>query len=346
MSAHRELRECLQVWARSSSLNGAVGETVLEIAAACAGIAEIIAGGPLTGNLDAVRGANIQGETQKELDLLANDALLAAARRSPVAAFASEELAEPLALQPHAPLAVAVDPLDGSSNIATNVAIGTIFSVLPAVDGADAMESFLVEGRRQLAAGYVLYGPSTMLALTVGQGVDMFVLDRASKQFRRVAERIAIPATTQEFAINAANFRHWNRQIRNYVEDCLKGHEGPRGTDFNTRWIASLVADVHRILCRGGVYLYPADGRRGYESGRLRLVYEANPVGFLIEQAGGVASDGVDRISSILPQRLHQRVPLIFGSRAEVARINRYVAELELRAHSAPLFGTRGLFTA
>jgi len=243
-----------------------------------------------------------------------------------------------MSLNAGAPLLVAIDPLDGSSNIDTNVSVGTIFSILPNTD------SFLQPGDRQLAAGYAIYGPQTALVLTTGEGTHVFTLDRASGQFRLTAEHVRVPRKTREFAISAANHRHWDEPIRIYVDDCLAGTEGPRGEDFNMRWIASMVAEAHRVLARGGVYMYPGDLREGYQRGRLRLLYEANPVAWLIEQAGGAASTGTCRILEIMPEGIHQRVPLIFGSRDEVERLDRYHRDPYPLGERSPLFGRRGLF--
>jgi fructose-1,6-bisphosphatase I len=243
-------------------------------------------------------------------------------------------------------LLVAIDPLDGSSNIDTNASVGTIFSILPAPgDGSDALATaFLQPGERQLAAGYVIYGPQTALALTLGAGTQLFTFNRREREFRLTVEQLRVPPKTREFAINASNHRHWDEPIRIYIDDCLKGCDGPRGEDFNMRWIASMVAEAHRVLARGGIYMYPGDLRDGYEHGRLRLLYEASPIAWLMEQAGGAASSGTERILEIRPQALHQRVPLIFGSREEVERLDRYHRDPYPLGERSPLFGRRGLF--
>jgi fructose-1,6-bisphosphatase I len=262
-----------------------------------------------------------------------------------VTILASEEIEEPIALDRGADLAVALDPLDGSSNIDANVAVGTIFSVLPASsNGSDATACFLQPGHRQRAAGYVIYGPQCAMVLTVGKGTLVFTLDDKADTLRLTGPNVQIPVTTREYAINASNQRHWSPVVRAYIADCLAGREGPRGEDFNMRWIASLVAECHRILSRGGVFLYPGDARRGYEHGRLRLVYEANPIAWLVEQAGGKATNGADRILDIVPGALHQRTPLVFGSSEEVERVARYKREPQLIGQRSPLFGERGLF--
>ena len=290
--------------------------------------------------------SNAGGDIQKDLDVLADEVMLDALRRAPVAFYASEELEHPVALDRSAPIAVAIDPLDGSSNIDTNVSIGTIFSILPALGGAgrNDLANFLQPGRAQLAAGFFIYGPQLALVLTLGAGTHIFVYSPRISQFVHAYEEVAIPAMTQEFAINASNYRHWDGAVRHYVDDCMQGSEGPHGRDFNMRWIASLVADAYRIFIRGGVYLYPGDRRRGYAYGRLRLVYEANPIAMLVEQAGGLATDAFQPILDIVPQTLHQRVPLIFGSQAEVLQIRRYHEEPDAVGVRSPLFGSRGLF--
>ena len=253
----------------------------------------------------------------------------------------------PVELDPHAPLIVALDPLDGSSNIETNVSIGTIFSLLPTPPGGGAEPAaFLRRGHDQVAAGYVLYGPQTALVLTVGAGTDIFTLDPASGAFVLTNPQVQVPPVSDEFAVNASNARHWSGEVRRWFDDCIAGAEGPRGRNFNMRWIASMVAEAHRILVRGGVYVYPGDAREGYRSGRLRLVYEANPIAMLMEQAGGGASTGRERILDRVPRMLHERVPLIFGSREEVARIERHHIEPHPNGEQSPLFGRRGLFRA
>ncbi len=283
---------------------------------------------------------------QKELDVLANAMLFSALRAAPVAALLSEEVESAVPLNAGGSLLVAIAPLDGSSNIDTNASIGTIFSILPAPSAGSNCDAtaFFQPGEQQLAAGYVIYGPQTALALTTGAGTQVFTFDRRVEQFRLTVERVCVPHKTREFAINASNHRHWDEPIRIYVDDCLKGCEGPRGEDFNMRWIASMVAEAHRVLARGGIYLYPGDLRDGYERGRLRLIYEASPVAWLMEQAGGAASSGTGRILEIRPQGLHQRVPLIFGSRDEVNRLDRYHRDPYPLGERSALFGRRGLF--
>jgi fructose-1,6-bisphosphatase I len=318
-----DLTTFLKAWSKTDTTAGAVSEVILAIAEAGVGISALIADGPLAGNLGAAIEENVQGEVQKALDNITNERIIAACRKAPVAAIASEELDLPVAGNPGAPLLVAMDPLDGSSNIDTNVSIGTIFSIWPAPAGLDPVSeaAFLQTGRSQLGAGYVLYGPQTTLVMTVGQGTQMFTLDRNSATFILTTDRVAIPAKTREYGINASNARHWDASIKAYVDECLSGTTGARGEDTNMRWVGSLVADGHRILIRGGVYLYPADARKGYDKGRLRLLYECSPLAFIVEQAGGRASTGFGAVLDVMPTKLHQRVPFLFGSADEMARI-------------------------
>jgi fructose-1,6-bisphosphatase I len=346
MSSGVTLEEHLSQWAGRETQRVEVAVTVIAIAGACRRIAELISAGALEGALGEIRGDHGAGDVQKELDLIANGMLLSALRETPVAALASEELDGAMPLYAGAPLLVAIDPLDGSSNIDTNVSVGTIFSVLPApADGKSTdADAFLQPGSRQLAAGYAIYGPQTALVITAGDGTHVFTLDPRDRQFRLTTERVRVPAKTREFAINASNHRHWDEPIRIYVDDCIRGSEGPRGEDFNMRWIASMVAEAHRVLARGGIYMYPGDLRDGYHQGRLRLIYEASPIAWLIEQAGGAASTGTARILEIAPRRIHQRVPLIFGSRDEVERLDRYHRDPYPVGERSPLFGRRGLF--
>lgn len=339
MSGHITLDRYLAGWSAGDENRLAAATALSAIAAACNDIAVRIAHGPLHGALSGHVGGNADGDQQTELDVWANDRVIEALRPTPVALLASEELSAPLTLQPDAPLAIAIDPLDGSSNIDTNVSIGTIFSVLPAMGEA----SFSQSGRAQLAGGYVIYGPQCVLALTLGEGTLMFTLDPEARLFRLTIEVVTIRPQSNEYAINASNYRHWGEGVRAYIDDCIAGADGPRGANVNMRWIASLVAECHRILARGGVFLYPGDARKGYAKGRLRLVYEANPIAFLIEQAGGKAMDGKSDILDIAPGALHQRTPLIFGSADEIDRIARYKADPNTIFERSPLFGRRGL---
>jgi fructose-1,6-bisphosphatase I len=327
----------------------AVATTIALLAQAGVTIAETIAEGAIGGALaDAIGVANSDGDSQRGLDLLADERFLTAVTESPVGLYASEELAEPVRIGTARPLALAIDPLDGSSNIDTNVPVGTIFSIrtIAGEAAADALAPFLQPGREQIAAGFLIYGPQTALVLTLGQGTQIFVYSPAEGGFYLAVPTVAISRKTREFAINASNYRHWDESVRLYFDDCIKGGHGPRESEFNMRWIASLVAEAYRIFVRGGVFLYPGDKRRGYGQGRLRLVYEAHPIAMLVEQAGGLATDGIDPILDIAATALHQRTPLVFGSSAEVGRIGRYHSLPSQMAERAPLFGKRGLFRA
>lgn len=330
-------------------LDEAAALTIQRLAAAAVTLSSTISQGALGTTFSGDRSrVGPGGDIPKDLDILADALFIESMRQAPVCLYASEELEDAVLLDPAAPLAVAVDPLDGSSNIDTNVSIGTIFSILPKAGDpvGEPNASFFQRGDAQLAAGFFIYGPQLALVLSVGNGTHVFVFSPQIGAFFRAYESLIIPPRTQEFAINAANYRHWDEAVRLYVDDCLKGTEGPREKEFNMRWIAAVAADAYRILVRGGVYLYPGDRRRGYGEGRLRLVYEANPIAFLIEQAGGAATDTMNRILDLTPLALHQRVPLVFGSAREVARIGRYHTEPSNIAERAPLFSHRGLFRA
>jgi fructose-1,6-bisphosphatase I len=286
---------------------------------------------------------NADGDRQRKLDVIADQLIMDALRKTSTAYYASEEEEAILTFDPAGALAVAVDPLDGSSNIDANLSIATIFSIFPASpDGATA--SFFRPGAEQIAAGYIIYGPHTALLLTLGDGVAHFVLDPEAQKFRLISESVKIAPATREYAINASNYRHWTAPIRAFVDDCVEGSTGPRGKDFNMRWIACLVGEAHRIFIRGGVFLYPGDNRAGYENGRLRLLYEAFPIAMLVEQAGGAATDGAERILAKSVEALHQRTPLVFGSAEKVARIAAYCSDTQFQRAEAPLFGQRGLF--
>lgn len=346
MDEFPDLIRYLGGWAGGDARRREVAAAVNAIAEASIGIAELVAQGPLAGEFAAVVGNNAGGDQQNDLDLRANGILLAALRQAPVAVVGSEEEPAAVVFDEHAPLGVALDPLDGSSNVANNVSIGTIFSVLPASRNGSLAATFLQPGTGQLAAGFVIYGPQTSLVLTVGAGTQFFTFDRRASVFRLTRPDVQMPRGKGEFAINASNYRHWDDAIRSYVDDCLAGAEGPRRQDFNMRWIASLVAEAFRILVQGGIFLYPRDSRPRYQNGRLRLVYEANPVAMLVEQAGGGATDGVQRILEIVPRELHQRVPLVFGSREKVERAARYHTGGLAVGERSPLFSHRGLFRA
>jgi fructose-1,6-bisphosphatase I len=304
------------------------------VSRACHVISVAIGKGGLGGVLGEAGSDNVQGEAQKKLDVLSNDILLDANEwGGHLAAMASEEMDLPHLVPnryPQGEYLLTFDPLDGSSNIDVNVSIGTIFSVLKCPEGADlstpeaAEAAFLQPGTAQVAAGYAVYGPTTLLVLTVGDGVVVFTLDRELGQFILTQENVQIPADTKEFAINMANQRFWEAPVLRYVGEMQAGKEGPLGKDYNMRWVASMVADVHRIMTRGGIFLYPVDSKLKGQGGKLRLMYEANPMAMLIEQAGGAATTGRQRILDIQPEKLHQRVPVILGSKNEVDRVTGY----------------------
>jgi fructose-1,6-bisphosphatase I/sedoheptulose-1,7-bisphosphatase/fructose-1,6-bisphosphatase I len=324
-----------------------------DVASGVKAIAAALGAGSLWGVLGDAGTENGQGERQRTLDVLANATLLRACEwGGRVAAIASEELDAPHLVPPEhlqGDHLLVFDPLDGSSNVDVNVSVGTIFSVLRrTASGVPTVEEFLRRGVDQVAAGYAIYGPSTMLVLTVGRGTHGFTLDREVGEFVLTHPDLRIPEETREFAVNASNERHWDPPVKRYVRECLEGGTGPRGADFNMRWIASLVAEVHRILVRGGVFMYPRDARPAARSGRLRLLYEASPMAMLVEQAGGAASTGSERVLEVVPASLHEKVPLVLGSRREVERIARYHAEHERGEgpFSDPLFGERSLFQA
>ncbi len=293
------------------------------LADSCRTISSLVSRGALAGVLGSAGTGNVQGEEQKQLDILANDELMAMAKASGVvAAAASEEEEDARPISPGAPYLLLFDPLDGSSNVEVNVSIGTIFSILPAREGEGA-SPFLQSGRNQVAAGYCVYGPQTTLVLTLGKGVAGFTMDPPTGQWVQTAANVRIPEQTKEFAINMSNMRHWAEPVRAYIEECLLGDAGPRGKNFNMRWIASMVADVHRVLTRGGVFMYPWDKREPNKPGKLRLMYEANPMSLLVEQAGGKSFDGRMFILDIEPTGLHQRVSVMLGSKDEVEVLER-----------------------
>ena len=300
------------------------------VARACKSISMAVNKGALGGVLGSADSENVQGEVQKKLDIISNEVLIEANEwGGHLAAMASEEM-DSIHLvpsrYPQGEYLLLFDPLDGSSNIDVNVSIGTIFSVLKKPDDHPGVQEadFLQAGAKQVAAGYCVYGPSTTLVLTVGGGVAMFTLDREQGSFVLTQENVQIPADTKEFAINMSNMRHWDAPVKRYVDECLAGKEGPRGKDFNMRWIASMVADVHRILTRGGIFMYPWDKREPEKAGKLRLMYEANPMAWLVEQAGGAATNGKQRILDLQPTKLHERVAVFLGSKNEVERVTGY----------------------
>ena len=297
------------------------------VARAVKTISHAVGRGSLGGVLGTADSTNVQGETQKKLDIIANEMLIEANEwGGTLAAMASEEMDEPLGIPvayPRGDYLLLFDPLDGSSNIDVNVSIGTIFSVLRARDPRGAEQDFLQPGTQQVCAGYGVYGPQTQFVITIGHGVHEFTLDKDTGSFVLTRENLQVPAQTSEFAINMSNSRHWEAPVQRYIEECLAGTQGPRAKDFNMRWVASMVSDVHRILQRGGIFLYPRDRREPGKAGKLRLMYEANPMAFLLEQAGGAATNGHERILDIKPSSLHQRVAVFLGSREEVEYVTR-----------------------
>ena len=306
------------------------------VARACKRIAINVNKGALGDVLGTAGTENVQGEVQKKLDVIANEVLIEANEwGGHLAAMASEEM-DGIYVVPHrfpqGEYLLLFDPLDGSSNIDVNVSIGTIFSVLkkPGEHAGVSEQDFLQPGSQQVAAGYCIYGPQTTLVLTVGDGVAMFTLDREQGSWVLTNENVQIPADTKEFAINMSNMRHWAPPVRRYIDECLAGKEGPRGKDFNMRWVASMVADVHRILTRGGIFMYPWDKREPDKPGKLRLMYEANPMSFIVEQAGGAATNGLQRILDLQPTKLHERVSVILGSKNEVERVTSYHLEMQV----------------
>ncbi|MDP4302547.1 class 1 fructose-bisphosphatase [Leptothrix discophora] len=346
---------------RFPSASGDLNALLLEVALACKSIARAVAFGELGGvmgdpGVDAVQGGavNVQGEVQKKLDVLSNDVFVRMNEwAGHLAGMASEEMEAPAQIPapyPRGKYLLVFDPLDGSSNIDVNVSVGSVFSILRAPEdviesGRDVVEAdFLQPGAAQVAAGYAIYGPTTMLVLSVGNGVAGFTLHPNLGEFVLTHPDIQVPPDTREFAINASNSRFWEPPVKRYVDECLAGATGPRGKDFNMRWIASMVAEAHRILMRGGVFMYPRDTKDPSKPGRLRLLYEANPIGFIMEQAGGRASTGRQPVLGVKPTGLHQRIGLVFGSRHEVERIERYHHEPVKNDFNTPLFAERSLF--
>jgi fructose-1,6-bisphosphatase len=322
---------------------------LVDVAAVVKAISAAVGKGPLVGLASLAGSENAQGEAQKKLDLLADELFARGVEWSGlVGALASEERDDVHFVEGKGRLALVFDPLDGSSNLDVNLPVGSIFSVLALPEGGCDPSAVLQPGSRQLAAGYAIYGPSTQVVITVGRGTHGFTLDREIGNFVLTHPDIRIPEEGSDYLINASNRRFWEPPIRRYVDECKAGKEGPRGRDFNTRWVASMVADVHRVLLRGGIYLYPRDQKEANREGRLRLLYEANPMAMIVEQAGGAASTGRGRILDVEPARIHQRVPVILGSRSEVARVECYHQEFdrgEDKPYSSPLFGERSLFT-
>ncbi|WP_428825852.1 class 1 fructose-bisphosphatase [Azonexus sp. IMCC34842] len=332
--------------------HGELGALLIDVAAAVKTISAMVAKGALSGNHGALDSTNIQGEVQKKLDVLTNEAILRHCEwGGQLAGMASEEMDDPYRIPaeyPRGRYLLVFDPLDGSSNSDVNVSVGTIFSIFTRPAAGDAeLADYLRPGQQQVAAGYAIYGPATMMVLTLGNGTHGFTLDRENGNFILTHPDIRVPEDTREFAINTSNERFWEPPVQRYVSECKAGQTGVRGVDFNMRWIASMVAEVHRILIRGGIFMYPKDSKDPAKPGRLRLLYEANPMAMLIEQAGGAASTGRQRILEVQPEALHQRVPVILGSKNEVERLARYHVEYDDgsdRPFVSPLFAERSLF--
>ncbi|KXF80721.1 class 1 fructose-bisphosphatase [Enterovibrio coralii] len=312
------------------------------IVTACKEISDDVNRGQLINVLGSADTENVQGETQKKLDIISNEIMIRAMEWSGnLAGMASEEMETMYSIPsrfPKGKYLLVFDPLDGSSNTEVNVSIGTIFSILRCPDGITdpKEEDFYQAGTQQVCAGYVLYGPATNLVLTTGQGVNGFTLDQDIGEFILTHPKLTIPERTSEFAINMSNQRHWEPAIKRYIDEVVAGEDGVRGRNFNTRWVASMVAEVHRILMRGGIFLYPRDNRDNVTKGRLRLLYEANPMSFIIEQAGGSASTGRERILSVQPEHLHQRIPVVIGAKEEVERVHRYHIEMDKELNGSP----------
>jgi fructose-1,6-bisphosphatase len=319
---------------RSDASLQLVAPLLLGVAQACSEIASAVRNAALNHASGTAGTDNIQGEAQQKLDVISND-IMVAATQDLARVLASEEVEQVIAGNPDADLALVFDPLDGSSNLDVNISVGTIFSILSAPEGCSDEAVCLQSGTRQLCAGYALYGPATMLVITTGMGVNGFTYQEESGLFMLTHPDLRIAPQAQEFAINASNQRHWERPIQAYIADCLEGSDGVRERDFNMRWVASMVAEVHRILLRGGVFLYPADSRAKTRNGKLRLLYEANPMAMLVEAAGGAASTGQMRLLAIEPTQLHQRVPVILGAKDEVALIEGYFNQGKSRNDSA-----------
>ena len=307
-----------------------------DIAAACKSISHTVNRGAITGMLGSAESENVQGETQKELDIVTNDIMVDALNwTGHLAGMVSEEIDDPIAIPsqyPKGKYLALFDPLDGSSNIDVNLTVGTIFSILTSTEGVDAkLSDFLQKGTEQVCAGFVLYGPSTMMILTTGQGVNGFTLDQDVGEFVLTHPKMTIPEDSKEFSINMSNQRFWEPAVQQYVEECIQGEDGPRGENFNMRWVASMVAEVYRILTRGGIFMYPFDSRDPSKPGKLRLMYEANPMGFIVEQAGGLCTTGRQRMLEVQPTDIHQRVPVILGSKNEVNRVVSYHQEYTVK---------------
>ena len=329
-SAHMNFKQYLATAKpNGSAIPAGLQDLLIAVVNTCSTLSHEVAQGALIGLLGSAGTGNVQGEVQQKLDIIANDLLIDGVQAcKSLAGLASEEMELPVPVQGTGDYLLLFDPLDGSSNIDVNVSIGTIFSILKKQDPSAPLQTsdFLLSGRHQVAAGYVVYGPQTTMALTLGDGVVMFTLNKVTGEFLLIKDSVTISHSTKEFAINMSNMRHWADPVRRYVEECLAGVSGTRDKDFNMRWIASMVADVHRVLSRGGVFMYPWDQREPNKPGKLRLMYEANPMSFLVEQAGGASTNGTDLIMDLQPSDLHERVSVMLGSKEEIDRIRHYHA--------------------
>ena len=327
---------------RGAAARGAIAETVQIIADVAAEVSALVAQGPLAGCRNAANGVGLA-----EIDERADDMFMAALRTAPVAVAASKRAPDAIVLNTDATLAVAIDSLDGASNIDSNISVGTIFSIYRTMDAAQTgsiAAAVMQPGNELLAAGFAMYGPHTALVISVGDGADGFTLDRESRSFVLTGAGLKIPPGRLEYAINASNYWHWDEAVRGYIDACISAAGESQHEDFNMRWIGTLAAETYRVMNRGGVFLYPGDDRPGFEQGRFQLVYEANPIAFLVEQAGGAATDGSRRILDIAPKALHQRVPVVFGSGNEVERVADFYKDPHTIGERSPLFGRRGLF--
>ena len=316
---------------KGAAIPAGLQELLLAVANTCSTLSHEVAQGALIGLLGSAGTGNVQGEVQQKLDIIANDLLIDGVQScQALAGLASEEMELPVKVQGTGDYLLLFDPLDGSSNIDVNVSIGTIFSILKKEDPLAPLQNsdFLLSGRHQVAAGYVVYGPQTTMALTLGDGVVMFTLNKVTGEFVLTREAVEISYSTKEFSINMSNMRHWAQPVRRYVEECLAGVSGERNKDFNMRWIASMVADVHRVLSRGGIFMYPWDQREPHKPGKLRLMYEANPMSFLVEQAGGASTNGEHFIMDLVPSDLHERVSVMLGSKEEIERLQHYHSQV------------------
>ncbi len=322
---------------KGSAIPAGLQDLLLAVVNTCSTLSHEVAQGALIGLLGSAGSGNVQGEVQQKLDIIANDQLMDGVKGcKSLAGLASEEMELPVPVQGTGDYLLLFDPLDGSSNIDVNVSIGTIFSILKKQDPNAPLQTsdFLLSGRHQVAAGYVVYGPQTTMALTLGDGVVMFTLNKETGEFLLIKDAVTISPATKEFAINMSNMRHWADPVRRYVEECLAGTTGARDKDFNMRWIASMVADVHRVLSRGGVFMYPWDKRDPNKAGKLRLMYEANPMSFLVEQAGGASINGTQTIMDLQPTGLHERVSVMLGSKEEIDRLRQYHSQAKAQVRS------------